>query len=126
MTKELERLEKLFTKCDEWINDNPCEPGDENPYIEKIYNAFLKYYAKHYNAVVSYKLKSGVEERFVVDEDALYDATAHSCFDCISLEECFGLLEYWVGHLYEEYYWRDIDGDVSVETFTKDGKKFEV
>ena len=126
MSKALERLERLFEKSEEWEYENPCTPGNENPYPEKIYYAFLKYYSKHYKAVVTYETAEDGVVTFDVDEDTLYDATGHAWFDgCF--DGCVRTLESFISDYYAECISQHDDGllgDVKVETFTKKGEKY--
>lgn len=122
--KGMERLECLFTFNTEWENDNPFTPGDQNPYPDKIYNAFLKFYNKYYTAIVSYQSKYDGDVVFEADEDTLYDATDRAVFSCETFRDCVGLLESWVQDYYEDRLDDELMSEVHVETVTKDGEKF--
>ena len=119
---QLEKLEALFTKNDEWNNDNPCEEGNKNPYPNRIQNTFIKWYAKNYTTEVSYETTEKGKISFNIDEDTIWDATTHAWFDCLDIDGCLDTVEYWIANLYEGYLYDDgltLVGDISVKSVEK-------
>ena len=122
MDKRLEKLESLFKKNEEWVNENPFTPGDKNPYPDKIQDTFIKWYLKNYVMEVSYVTPEDGPVTVTVDrEDDIRNATSHAYFDCADVESCIDLLESWVKDYYEYTVFDDWDdiSDLTVRSIKK-------
>lgn len=103
MDKQLEKIQALLTKNKEWQDANPTTEGNKNPYPPKIEKEFVKYYNKHYKAVVSYETEENGKVSFEAEVHDIENSLCHAWFDCTTIEECFNTIEYWIGSYREDY-----------------------
>ena len=103
MDKQLEKIQALLTKNKEWQDANPTTEGNKNPYPPKIEREFVKYYNKHYKAVVSYETEENGKVSFESEVHDIENSLFHAWFDCTTIEECFDTLEYWLADYQESY-----------------------